>query len=177
MTTRRFTRAPRRRGNAAPRKPVSWENLAFTAAHSAAASVVVADLTPEPMQTVHAGVGLATVRRALLHFDFMHNGVDVSVSEQEIFIGIAVVTEDALAAGSLPDPASDFNHDWYYWTFRTHKWTTAASQPPQISWDADIRSMRRLRGGYRLVMISENDMQDNATILRTGMRLLWNQSA
>ena len=89
-------------------------------------------------------------------------------------MGIAVVSEDALAATAVPDPASDFNQDWYYWTGRSIK-VRAPEGPQVVTWDADIRSMRRLRGGYRLVMVSETGANEDSLEIHTTMRLLWTQ--
>ncbi len=172
MTTRR-PRARRSPGRSQRRK-VSWENLAFNLSIAGGVAVAV-DLTPEPMQTVHLGVGTATVRRSLLHFDLSNNLASTSSITQFVSFGIAVVSEDALAALALPDPESDFNQDWLYWTRRAVKHSSAGAGAEQTSWDSDIRSMRRLRGGYRLVGIAETPMNALTIDLHISARFLWSQ--
>ena len=172
MVTRRSAprrRSPRRSG---PARKVSWENLAVNHSHGVMASTVFTDLTPEPMQTVHLGVGTATIRRLLGHLTFSAAGADADASF--ISIGVAVVSQDALAAGALPDPEGDFNQDWYYWTRRSLR-IVATGGPAQVDWDLDIRSMRRLRGGYALVMISETPTNNVVTDLEISLRTLWSQ--
>jgi len=93
-----------------------------------------------------------------------------------VSVGIAVVTRDAFAAGALPDPESDFHQDWLYWTRRMVD-VPSTGCPQWLEWEADIRSGRRLRGGYALAMITENPANGSATQLEANMRLLWTQEA
>ena len=110
-----------------------------------------------------------------MHFDFWKRESEANVDAEQVFIGICVVTEDALAAFALPDPGSDFNQDWYYWAARN---TRATENDSLVSWDADIRSARRLRGGYRLVMIVEAPASNvNDIAISPSMRNLWVQQA
>ncbi len=128
------------------------------------------------MQTVHAGIGLATCQLMIIHVDMTYLDANVALDQSFVSMGVAVVTEDALAAAALPDPEFDFNHDWYYWTRRMHKQNTLDS-PPITSWDAIIRSKRRLRGGYRLVLITENPANPDPIEVMISMRNLWVQQA
>ena len=127
------------------------------------------------MQTVHVGVGTATLQRLIGNFEYQLSGVSVSTSEQEIFVGIGVVTRSARLAGIVPTPASNFNQDWLYWTRRILKLQNVAGGPQFFSWDFEIRSRRRLRGGYDLILVVENIAQEVTTILTSSMRLLWSQ--
>ena len=73
--------------------------------------------------------------------------------------------------------SSDFNQDWYYWTSRAmHRITNAGNATEQqgVSWDADIRSGRRLRSGNVLLFSAAASSlnEDNLDLLIT-MRLLW----
>ncbi len=173
MTTMRRARArPRARRN--PRAKVSWENLAFTANLTAAVNIVIADLTPEPIQTVTGDVGTATLRRAIMHFDLSQDAVgdnNVNIGT----IGIYVAGHEGFDQNAVSDPEGDFFQDWYYWTRRAIMRDTAG-EAAMVSWDADIRSMRKLRGGYKLVMVVTHPLNGNPLELRTSMRLLWSQS-
>ncbi len=175
MTLRR--RPTGRRPRAARRK-TSWENLAFNIISVAATQTLsVQNLTPEPMQTTHVGVGTATLRRMLLHVDYSFQLGATDDTMQFFSIGIAVVSRDAIVAGAVPDPESDFNQDWYYWTRRGVK-VQSITAPGMFMFDVDIRSARRLRGGYALYMGVEFPV-GNADPLRVhlSMRNLWTQEA
>ena len=128
------------------------------------------------MQTTHGGVGTATIKRMIANFSW---SLSVNLVENEVAhlaVGIAVVSLDALVAGAVPDPLSDFNQDWYYWTGRFFK-HTATQQNPQLDWGTDIRSQRRLRGGYALMMAVETPAFAVAQEMHIGMRNLWTQEA
>ncbi len=175
MTTRR--RAPQRRGfTPRQRTKVSWENLFFAIAHPVAATLSLSDLTPEPMQTVHVGVGTATLRRMIGHATWAVEDPTLTEGIDDIAVGIGVVSQDGFAAGAVPDPLTDFNQDWLYWTIRTcNVPTTDGGGLLQVDWDWDIRSMRRLRGGYALAMMTESGGDNNIHTLNITLRMLWSQ--
>jgi len=152
------------------REPTRWENLAFQFVHPAAATIVFADLTPEPIQTITT-TGTATIKRLLMHFKLTTLLVSPSAIRQDIFVGVGVVTKDAVAAGALPDPLSDFEQSWYYWTGR--QITTVVGSTQEVAWDVDIRSMRKLRSGYRLVLVTQSAAEENAMELFASIRTLW----
>ncbi len=128
------------------------------------------------MQTVHAGVGSATIRRMIGHATaFIQDPTVTAQGELIIALGIAVVTQDGLAAGAVPDPFSDFNQDWYYWTMRTLQILSTTPSVVQVDWDFDIRSMRRLRGGYALAMMTESELDLNDFQVNISLRNLWSQ--
>ncbi len=175
MTTRRRSSPIQRRR--VPRRKVSWENLAFRIASTAAADITTFDLTPEPMQTTHVGVGTATIRRLIGHCSHHSANGATANAEQTMSLGIVVVTEDGFLGGSVPDPESDFNQDWYYWTRRSLQHSSVGDGNAMVEWDFDIRSMRRLRGGYRLIGIVETPTQAVATVQMISLRALWSQEA
>ena len=129
------------------------------------------------MQTTHGGVGQATIKRLIANFSWHTTGANYATTLQDVFVGICVVTLDALTAGAVPDPNSDFNQDWYYWTSRIGKFSDIAA-PQTVDWSIDIRSQRRLRGGYALAMVINNG-DGNADIcdLHIAIRALWTQQA
>ena len=172
MVTRRTSRrgrAPSRRG---PRRQTTWENLCIEFAHGTAGSEVIADLTPEPMGSDL--IGTATLIRSLMEFSFMMDTASTGATVQQIAFGITVMTNDAFAAGAVPDPLTgDFQQSWYYWTCKQIIGSAGAG-PRLVSWNVDIRSARRLRGGFKLVAISESPAaNDLDTTLFLSMRNLW----
>ena len=113
----------------------------------------------------------------IANFYYSLDGVSVDPDVFHLGIGVGVVSLDALVAGAVPDPLSDFNQDWYYWTSRFLKHVTANQGPPAQQWEIDIRSRRRLRGGYALMLAAETPIGGVDQELHIGMRNLWTQEA
>ncbi len=166
MTTKRRSR---RGSTRTRRKRTLWENLSFLHSHIAAASVVFSDLTPEPMQGDDAGV--AKCLRIIGNVTAAPDAGSL-LSDFNYAIGIAVVTADAIAAGTLPDPFTDFQQSWYYWTKRSYR-VGAVEGRVNDGFDFQVRTQRLLRSGYRLVLVSETVLEDQAQAIRIHMRNLW----
>ncbi len=173
MTTKRsFRRSPRR--STGPRRKTSWEQFIFSdLALLASGAILVADLTPEPVRTggtSHRG-GIATIVRALLHFDLSAEATSTEV--QGASVGIAVYSHEAATGPTVMDPNSDPTQDWYYWTSRVVR-TQSGGDLSVTSWDVDIRSSRKLRGGYDFLMTMAGRSTNEVTLqLQMSMRLLW----
>ena len=86
-------------------------------------------------------------------------------------VGVAVVTQDAVAAGfiAMPNPLTDVEQDWYLWWYGN----LGVSDHTVLFLDRDIRSARRLRGGYRLVLITETEVTELSTEISVMARTLW----
>ena len=84
-------------------------------------------------------------------------------------LGVAVVTRDGI--GAPPDPIDDPEQDWYFWDH----WTGDLMNSGQSNFSRsfDIRSKRRLRQGYRLVLITQNTAQEFAHSVNFAFRTLW----
>jgi len=85
-----------------------------------------------------------------------------------------VADHESLGGLSFLDPNADPLQDWYYWTSRAGDIRNTTQQSTK-SWSADIRTSRRLRGGYDLIMVAGGNAAINtiAMDLNIGMRLLW----
>jgi len=96
-------------------------------------------------------------------------------------IGILVVTADALAAGTIPLPQSDLRQDWYFWEVQAyHLENPAAGSSDRMVkvGNIDIHTARRLREGYRLVMVVEKSVTTEvAWNVQVGLRTLWTLQA
>jgi len=149
----------------------SWEQRIFSFVLAAAGTQSVADLTPEPMRT--SNFGTSTIRRMILHATLL-NDAAASTTAINSAIGVSVITADAFGAAAVPDPLDDVNQDFYYWAHRTFMDRSGNSQ---FDWDADIRSMRRLRAGYKLVLIVHSPVNEVASQLDVSVRTLWSSSA
>ena len=165
MTTKR--RSQPRFTRRAAKRPVQWANLVFQHIHPAAATEIFSDFSPNAIRNGTAET--ATLRRLILHFDY---NVQAALNVAQIAIGITIVTEDALdPIAQIPDPLFDAEQSWYYWANREYSAPAGAGTMSQ--WDADIRSMRKLRGGFRIIAISETPPTTFPTNVTISMRALW----
>jgi len=164
----RRSRAPARGG---PKRATTWENLCIEFPHGTAGEEVIFDLTPEPMAT--ALVGTATLIRSIMDLWFYTDGVGNTTTIQQVALGITVMTNDAFAAAAVPDPLTgDFQQAWYYWSCM--QLVHNASGVPPSTRTVDIRTARKLRGGFKLVAITESlSTNDIDTALFLNMRNLW----
>jgi len=170
MTTQR--RSPRRRRTSTARRPTMWVNYALGFVLTAPTGpLVVADLTPEPVATQVGGVnvGQATILRLIMDWTFTSPVSDVN--PQHAGVGIYVITEDAFDQLAFADPLGTPQISYYYFHFATLN-NSGAAQSPQ-TWSADIRTKRRLRTGWRLVIVANNPTNDVATELNLSARGLW----
>ncbi len=172
MTTRRSRPRGARRGTG-QRRPVTWEQSIFLNTLLPSGAIVANDLTPDPLRSVAAHRGsTATLRRMLIHFDL--GQLDAQGSLEAAAFGIYVASHEALDQSALNDPNADAGQDWYYWTSRTARLLTAADNAEMVSWDADIRSQRKLRGGYDLVLVSSALASNVVSLLsHISVRALW----
>ena len=165
MTLRNGTaRRPVVVARAAARK-TSWFNQLYEATLTAAGSQQVFDLSHPRITTLTESTG--TVVRMIME---VHLANAATVPDLTSFsLGVTVLTEDARAAGATPDPLSDSDQDWYYW------WAgkPAVSDSGKVVIQVDIRSARRLRGGFRLAMIMQNAVNELPTEVVAMVRTLW----
>ena len=164
---------PRSRGRSRGgiRPKYTWHSTMFTHSLAASAGRLFTDISIDNLAV--GAVQTATCRRMI--GECRLTATDTAL-EGEIAVGVAVVTRDAVVSGALPDPLDDNDQDWYYWNGNLVTLTTglvAGAGSTNPVWTFDIRSARRLRGGYRLAWISENGENPEALTLHVGMRTLW----
>jgi len=76
----------------------------------------------------------------------------------------------------VPDPLGDQTQAWYYW--RSQQFINVANTPQTsaLMWEFDIRTSRRVRGGFRLAWVSESlggAGVYSGLILSVSIRTLW----
>ena len=171
MTTRSRSRRSFGRRTRGARRKTTWENLFIEHAHGTAGEEKVTDLSPEPMAT--DGIGTATLLRSIMQYSFMIDSNSSTTTPQQLALGMTVLTNDAFAALAVPDPLSDFQQDWYYWVAKAKVFDIDAG-PQSIDWEADIRSARRLRGGFKLAVVSQSPASNDIdTTCFITLRNLW----
>ena len=171
---------PRPRGRSlpsrAPKRKVSWENLAFNLQLTVALNIAVADLTSEPIQTITGDVGTVTLRRTILNFKPVCLTTAAVGVAQIVSVAILVMTVDAFEQNGFADPEGTAFQDYLYWTRRTGYAIGSGEVARFEDWNADIRSMRKLRGGYKLVLLASHPSANTESIdLRVSARFLWSQ--
>jgi len=155
------------------RRPTTWEQIPNTTSLGPAAGKLLIDFSNDNIIDDESSGG--TILRMIGSVRIEHDLRAQALEEQEVAIGITVVTKDAIAAFAVPDPLStlDQNHDWYYWSSRNGTLGPAGSDDGSWVWNFDIRTSRRLRGGYRLVYIVEKDLTELGIEINTSVRNLW----
>jgi len=170
MSTRSRSRRSSR-GGRGPKPVLQWENLIFKVPLAAGANLAIADLTREPMSASLVGTA-GTIIRLILRVRHML----LSTSEVPITVvmGITLMTIDAFTALASPDPIGDQQQPWYWWDSLTMVRDTNAA-PQTDSRDFDIRTSRKVRSGWKLVLVSETDAGNHpsATDLDISVRALW----
>ena len=152
-----------------------WHQSGITFNLAATGVLVFADVTPTPLapeDPEDEGHGNAVVIRSIANFSLRNVGTDAAV--HNMGVGMYVSTKTALDNLSFVDPlvGTSLNQDWYYWSARSLLKNDFAQEGKD--WDIDIRSSRKLRNGYRLLIVAVADVANtDPLILTVGMRNLW----
>ncbi len=153
--------------------PTVWESSIFEVDHAIGGGQSVSDLTPLPMRTNQSGTAIC--QRLLIKGQYQVDGAGASVNAQFTTVGICVVTNDAFFAAAVPDPLGDTTQGWYYWdnfTLNPQNINAAGTMDSHVL--TDIKTKRRLRGGYKLVLVTEAPAgNDLATKIILSIRALW----
>ncbi len=166
MTTRRVSRSRSRSGRG--RRKTTWFQANANHSRTAGASLNFTDISHPAITANNEPTG--TCRRLIGNWAVTPQTAVAGV-EYNISLGIAVMTIDALTAGATPDPAADVTQDWYWWD--SWEGTLADAGLSTYTNHFDIRTARRIREGYRLVLITENLGQELASFVHFRARTLW----
>ena len=118
---------------------------------TAAASSSVADISPVLVQSQGYQSPSKIVRMIV---DFQLSVSSINANPQQLGVGIWVVQHEGLTGDGAADVLNDFQQDFYYWTTQFLAPDNAADL--QRRWSIDIRTSRRLRGGYGLLFKAQN---------------------
>ncbi len=162
-----------RRRQTGTRAKTTWAQHALTFTLLPTGTTVFADLTPPPLliSGEEFGHGSATLKRAIMSFTLAQLTQEANVM-QTMGLAMYVSTSRAVADSAIRDALFESEADWYYWTARGQLRET--DFPLQESWDVDLKTQRRLREGYKLVMTAQAAVANTQTmVLTVGARLLW----
>ena len=164
MTTR--TRTVRSPGAPVVRRKTTWFNTHQTVLLSNLSGQVAFDISHPAIVAGYESSG--TVVRFIAE---VLGTSQAPVGEPvTLGLGVAVISEDAMQVPVTPSPLTDVNQDWYYWWAGT---PTLGQDRTERLFSVDIRSARKLRGGYRLSMTWQNFLSEVGTELSVMVRTLW----
>jgi len=174
---RRTYRSAGRRSGTRPR--TTWNQTRSNFVFTGAAGSVFLDLS-HPTITSGENSGGSCIR---VIGDVRFENAGANPDHINVGVAIMVVTEDALGAGVIPSPFTDLRQDFYFWRATAFHLDQAGGA--QSSVDAyvelakiDLRTSRRLREGYRLVMGVEKDATSEVSWnFTTSLRTLWRLQA
>jgi len=167
MTTRR--RSPRRFSQGA-RQKVRWIQVIAGFTMVAAVAQTFIDISPPRVSNLVATGG--TIKRTIGQIAIETAGV--AADHVDFDVGIAIVTLDAVTALAVPDPATEIDYNWYFWQhLDAHLPGNAAAAMNQGRVEWDIKTMRKLQPGYRLVLVMDKSSSTDILNVSVGMRNLW----
>ena len=164
-----ITRRRSRRSSGQPRAKTTWDQKLLNFSLIPAGGQHVADISHELI--IFADEPAGTCKRLVGNINLYADSI-VGAEEANFALGIAVVTEDALTAFAVPDSQFDLDQDWYYW----YAWRGLVGNTgggPQLTVNFDIHSVRRLRGGYRLMLTIQHTITEVQNRLTWNARTLW----
>ena len=120
-----------------------------------------------------------TLMRTIIGIDIAHLVHDSGEGSQDVTLGIGVTSQEAFAAGILPDPNQETEHPTrgWVWRYRCRTYGFAADQAAVYNHrvDKDVRSRRKLENGECYINIFNTaDQGSTGTINVIGLiRQLW----
>ncbi len=120
-----------------------------------------------------------TLLRTIIGVDVGPLTHDSGEGSQSVALGIAVASQEAFAAGTVPDPQTDGDFPVRGWVWRAiyRTFAFAADQPAIFTRriDLDIRAMRKLDNGESYLVTNNAALEGSTHAIRTtGMvRQLW----
>ena len=122
---------------------------------------LVTDFSNEEMRLAQL-----TLLRTIIGIDVGHSVHDSGEGSQIIDLGIGVTSQEAFAAGSLPDPKVGSDHPTRGWIFRARGrvFGFIANDPAVFTWrlDRDIRSRRKLENGECYIVV-DNTLSEGSS--------------
>ncbi len=160
MTTQRRGRRSFRR----PRAKTLWEQIspsALLASGGQATSDLTADVIAE-----HEHVAKAT----RIVGEFSVTGPTVA-GRYNVAAGITVMSLDGFSGGNVPDPLTDTDQSWWYWTRMTPGLVSVDQGSDPVKFD--IRTARNIRRGFRLILVFEAGVNPGSITFDLSARILW----
>ena len=162
MTTRNGI--VRRPGVAA--RPTTWQGTTTETTLLAAASLQVLDISHQSMIAGSEDTG--TCMRLIGSVEISNLSTELAPEDVSFGIGVGLFHSAAIAALAVPNPSGSNDGDWYYWWGGKMTLDVKGKR-----WTYDIRSARRLRANYRLLVVIANQLNELTTLVKLTHRTLW----
>ena len=149
-----------RRGRASPRRQSIWRDAIINQS-VATGGQVSSDLTGALTQFQKQGL---TLVRTIVHLTARVQTLGGVVGSQQLGMGIAIIDEDANAAGALPEVLSQGDHPVKGWIWRDiqqlNDHTTAGSVESKqiVDVHVELKSRRRLDDTDHLIIFENQDL-------------------
>ncbi len=144
-----------------------------------ASGATVSDSIMSGVSSTQTRFDQMTLLRTIVGIDIAYAVHDSGEGSQQVTVGIAIGSQEAVAASVLPDPEveTDFPIRGWIWRMRYRIFGFSADQPTVFTRrvDLDLRGKRKLENGEAYIT-ADNDPEEGATaaVLVTGMiRQLW----
>ncbi len=160
-----------RRSSRGTRPKFTWDNVIANQSLTAAAGSAITDVSLPQIAANDRQTG--TIVRSIGQCKVTASDTPGDVSQLAVAMGL--VGLDQFSGAGLPDPIGDVQVDWYYW-HSVALLELLAQAPEDGLWSWDIRTSRKLRGGFRLALISENAVATQPMEVSVSMRNLWQVS-
>jgi len=170
MVTRgQGSRRGQSRARTLPRRKTSWIDTLLTGTIANAAqfrSSLLADVTPND------AIGY-TLTRLLVHLWLTTDVAAGAYIKAGVDVGIGLVTQEAFAAGIVPDPAVESERPIMDWVYRDRfllvaNNDTTVLQPP-IEVRLDLRSRRKIGNGELFIIIQNSSVNTGFTVRHHGL--------
>ena len=148
------------------RRQTTWSQDEIQQTLNPAAGLVLSDISAQQIQENSEETG--TCMRLLMEVEISNVATEASPENVSFGIGVLVAPLEVIPANAVPNPCGPSDQDWYYW-WCGHRQVSVRG----LSWSVDIRSARKLRGNYRLVLVMSNLINELFTTVNITHRTLW----
>jgi len=102
-----------------------------------------------------------TLIRTIISLGMVSTTTAGAWAAQSINMGIGVASQEAFAAGVLPDPDSATDKPPRGWVWRAHKVVTQNGVGSQVAWEvtADVRGARKIENGELYLIITNTNQE------------------
>ena len=151
---------------AAPARPTTWQNTVHAQILSNVAGISIKDITHQDIISGFESTG--TCVRLMGTIETQNVASEAGALYESLGVGVLVAPIESIAATAVPDPSLTNDQDWYYW------WGgELVNDVKGRKWSFDIRSARRLRANYRLLMVFANQTNEVSQTVNVSIRTLW----
>ena len=158
--------------------PTLWFDTLLNDDVASAAQVVILMGAPGASVTERR-VQQYTLLRSILSFDIMPTVRDSGEGDQQVSLGMGVVSTESAASAAVPDPETPTDYPIRGWVWRNRYRIYASAADDQnvdhVRVETDLRGKRKIENGQMVLIVKNTSNQGTATpVTLTGIiRLLY----